>query len=199
MNGSSILVVEDEAIVAADLEERLSALGYSVFGVAATGMEAIGRAEANPPDLVLMDVVLRGAMDGIEAASKIRERADTPIVFLTASGDKETLDRLRNRITDGYIRKPFDDRTLEMAIELAILRHSAERERTRLIAELEESLARVRTLEGLLPICATCKNIRDDRGEWQRIESYIASRTGATFTHGLCPICAAAMLASIER
>jgi len=197
MNRSTILVVEDEAIIAADLEERLSALGYGVAGTAATGDDAVASVSRRSPDLVLMDVILRGPLDGIEAASRIHERADTPIVFLTASADPATLERLRRGVASGYIRKPFDDRTLEMNIELALLRHAAERERARTISELETALARVRTLEGLLPICAVCKNIRDEQGEWQRVEAYIAARSDAQFTHGYCPGCAAAVMKSI--
>lgn len=197
MNRPSILVVEDEAIIAADIEERLASLGYDVADTVATCADALDAFRANTPDLVLMDVILRGPDDGIEAASRIKERTDTPIVFLTASADPNTLSRLRREGASGYIRKPFDDRTLEMTIELALVRHAAERERTRTIAALEAALARVRTLEGLLPICSVCKDIRDESGHWQRIEQYIASHTEAQFTHGYCPTCADDVIKSI--
>lgn len=197
MNDASILVVEDEAIIAADLEERLAAMGYDVAGTAATGADALASVERKLPDLVLMDIILRGSTDGIDTAALIREDHDTPVVFLTASADPTTLARLRVGAASGYIRKPFDDRTLEMNIELALVRHAAEREKARTIAQLEDALARVRTLEGLLPICAVCKNIRDEDGSWQRIEAYIAAHTHADFTHGYCPTCAADVLRSI--
>lgn len=199
MNRASILVVEDEAIVAADIEERLAALGYGVAGSASSGVDAVGRAAEEPPDLVLMDVMLRGPMDGIEAAAMIRERVDSPVVFLTASADRSTLDRLRTPGAYGYIRKPFDDRTLEMNIELALVRHATEQALAKTVAELEIALGQVRTLEGLLPICACCKNIRDMDGDWHRIEAYIAQRTEASFTHGYCPACAEAALDSFRR
>ncbi|MFH1615943.1 MAG: histidine kinase dimerization/phosphoacceptor domain -containing protein [Planctomycetota bacterium] len=115
-----ILVVEDESIVAKDLQNTLQNLGYKVPAVVSSGQAAIEAAEKHKPDLVLMDIVLKGKMDGIEAAEQIRSRFNIPVVYLTAYTDDKTLERAK--ITDpfGYIVKPFDDRQLKTVIEMAV-------------------------------------------------------------------------------
>jgi len=186
-----ILVVEDDQLVAIDICTRLEALGfYNVAGRAATGEEAIEAAGQLKPDLVLMDIVLKDRMDGIEAAGIIRARYNLPVVYLTAYTDEGFLKRAKITEPFGYILKPFNARELHTTIEMALYRHRSEAEREKLIAELKEALAQVKTLRGCLPICATCKKIRDDKGYWTRIEQYIMDHTNADFTHGICPECA---------
>lgn len=128
MDGSAarILVVEDEAIVAMDISVRLRALGYEVVGPASTGVEALEIAEASRPDLVLMDVMLRGGMDGIEAARRIRETTGAPIVYLTAYADENTLRRAKVAEPLGYLLKPFEERELRTTIEMALYKHRTE-------------------------------------------------------------------------
>jgi signal transduction histidine kinase len=121
-----ILVVEDEQLVADDLRESLESLGYEVSGLAATGESAIAQAEQLCPHLVLMDIRLRGPMDGIVAATVIQERFQIPVIYLTANGDRNTLDRAKATRPFGYILKPFDDATLATTIEIALARHQAE-------------------------------------------------------------------------
>jgi PAS domain S-box-containing protein len=126
--GHRILVVEDQRIIAADLASTLKKLGYSVVGTAATGDDAVARACELGPELVLMDVRLRGEMDGIEAAAAIRRRADIPVVYLTAYADAETIARARLTTPFGFVVKPFDERELCAAIEIALYKHQTDRE-----------------------------------------------------------------------
>jgi two-component system cell cycle sensor histidine kinase/response regulator CckA len=122
-----ILVVEDESVVAEDIEQTLLGLGYEVQATAATGLEAIANTQNQSPDLVLMDVRLRGEMNGIEAACRIRQQCDVPVVFLTAFADADTVARARKTEPFGYIVKPFNDKELRGAIEVALNRHDLER------------------------------------------------------------------------
>jgi PAS domain S-box-containing protein len=316
-----ILLVEDEAIVAMDVQERLRSLGYTVPAVASTGKAAIQKAAEAQPDLVLMDIKLKGGMDGIQAADEIRGRFDIPIVYLTALSDEATLQRAKATGPFGYLRKPFDEGELRTAIEIALYKHKSERKvkeseqwlatilnsmgdgviatnaqgriefinpvaqeltgwrqeeaagndstqvlniinaetrgpaensvtrvlrdglevgwvnhtlliakdgteipidekaapitddqgaitgvvlilkdisqwvrleeaRENLITELQETLAQVKTLSGLLPICTSCKQIRDDQGYWHQLENYLRDHSDTEFTHGICPDCA---------
>ena len=125
---ATILVVEDENIVAMDLQQRLNDMGYSVPALAASSQDALRKAAEIRPDLVLMDIRLRGYVDGIEVAQKLREMLDVPFVYLTAHTDEATL--ARAKITDpfGYIVKPFDERILRSTIEMALYRRNTERQ-----------------------------------------------------------------------
>ncbi len=127
MAATKILVVEDEAIVAESIRIKLKKMGYSVISTASSADEAIRKTEEYLPDLVLMDIVLQGEMDGIGAAEQIYSRFDIPVVYLTAYSDEKTL--IRAKITDpfGYIIKPFKERDLQVAIEIALFKHDMER------------------------------------------------------------------------
>jgi diguanylate cyclase (GGDEF)-like protein/PAS domain S-box-containing protein len=121
-----ILLVEDEIIVAMDVQQRLEALHYHVVGHAVTGKEAVRLGSELHPDLILMDVKLRGPMDGIEAANQIRAASSVPIIYLTAFADDNTLSKARLTGASGYLIKPFEDRELHSAIEIALYKHSME-------------------------------------------------------------------------
>lgn len=123
-----ILVVEDESIVAQDIQEALESLGYEVPEVTDSGELAICKAEKIEPDLILMDVRLFGKMDGIEAARAISERFDIPVIFMTAHADEETLARAKVAGPFGYIIKPFEERELRTTIEIALYKHQMERQ-----------------------------------------------------------------------
>ncbi len=118
-----ILVVEDEAITALDIKQRLKGLGYSVPAIANTGEEAISFAESFKPDLVLMDIILKGEMDGTQAAKYISSHYQIPIIFLTAFIDEDTFKRAKLSDPYSYITKPFETRDLQIAIELALFKH----------------------------------------------------------------------------
>ena len=124
MAASTIMIVDDEIIIARELESRLRKLGYDVPGIAASGKEAIHLAEATAPDLVLMDIVLKGEIDGIEAATEIRKQRSVPVIYLTAYTDETTLRRARITEPFGYIVKPFSERELRANIEMALYKHN---------------------------------------------------------------------------
>lgn len=190
MAQTRILVVEDERLVAQDLQRRLRRMGYTVCAIAASGQEAIAYAAQMHPDLVLMDIVLHGPMDGVEAAAQIRARGPLPIIYLTAYVDGDTIQRAKVTEPFGYLLKPFDTKTLQTTIELALYKHQMEQERAALLRQLQEALASIKTLRGLLPICAACKKIRDDQGYWNQLEAYLSQHSEIQFTHGICPDCA---------
>jgi len=185
-----LLVVEDEAIVAADLEDRLNRMGYNVVGTAESGEEAIQMARELKPDLVFMDIMLKGEMDGIEAAAVMREVQSVPVIFLTANSNDTVINRAKVSEPFAYLLKPFDERHLKINVEMSLYKHQMELEREMLILELQEALAKVKTLTGLLPICAWCKNVRNDKGYWLSVEKYVQINTDAKFSHGVCPDCA---------
>lgn len=124
---ATILIVEDEAIVARDLKGRLGKLGYTVVGITARGEQAIKLAEQMLPDLVLMDIHLQGDMDGIQAACLIREQFAIPVVFATANADDTTLRCALGSEPFGYILKPFEERELRTTIEMALYKSRSDR------------------------------------------------------------------------
>jgi len=127
MSNASILIVEDEAIVAADLAGRLTRLGYIVSGCTGYGEAASTLMRERRPDLVLMDIRLAGALDGIEATERIRREFDVPVIYLTAHSDRETLERAKVTEPFGYILKPFESRELVAHIEMGLYKHQVER------------------------------------------------------------------------
>jgi PAS domain S-box-containing protein len=139
MTTARILVVEDQAIVAKDIENKLQKVGYVVPAIAFSGEEAIQRAAETRPDLVLMDIRLSGEMDGIEAAEEIRVRFDIPVVYLTGYADEETVQRAKVTEPFGYVLKPFEARELRSAIEVALYKHEMDK-------KLKESEERYRQL-----------------------------------------------------
>lgn len=116
MNHPRVLVVEDENIIAMDIQYTLKSFGYNVCGVVSTGEESIENASRTNPDLVLMDIKLRGKMDGLCAAKQIQSRSDIPVIYLTAYGDKNTLSRVDKTKPFGYIHKPFQEAELRTEI-----------------------------------------------------------------------------------
>lgn len=320
MNRARILVVEDEGIIAQDIQTTLEKLGYEVPAVAVVGEEAIEKAADLKPDLVLMDIVLWGGMDGVEAATHIRERLHIPVIFLTAHSDTATLQRAKITGPYGYIVKPLVERELRIGIEMALHKHAMDRriaeqdkwyattlasvgeaviatdagggvrfmnalaesitgwsqveavgrhldnimvlsaevapggshgpfaeavrkglvidwgsntwlwprrgpstpidytaarireedgamagvvvvfrditprremeeDRERLIRQLRAALENVKTLRSLLPVCASCKKIRDDQGYWEAVDAYIIKQGLGNVSHSICPDC----------
>jgi PAS domain S-box-containing protein len=321
MTGPQIMIVEDELIVAKNIEISLRKAGYEVPAIVSSGEEAIQQAGQLRPNLVLMDIRLQGEMLGVEAAEQIRTRFDIPVIYLTAYADKASLQQARRSQPFGYLLKPFRREELHSTIEMALYKHEidqklreselryrmvseltsdfaysvrvapdggfvtewitdahqritgftpdeamalglweglvhpddlplvaehlqvaltgqadvceyrtlrkdggvrwlrnharpawdadqcrvvridaaaqditeqrqAREERERLIQELQDALSKVKTLKSLLPICASCKKIRDDKGYWTAVESYIRKHAGVEFSHGICPDCA---------
>ncbi|MGB0385954.1 MAG: response regulator [Ardenticatenaceae bacterium] len=127
MAKSKILVVEDEMIIAMEIEDRLENLGYEVVDVVSSGPEAIQVAADMQPHLVLMDIMLKGPMDGISAGTEIQARLNIPIIYLTAYADQNTLQRAKISEPFGYLLKPFEKRELQIAIEMALYKYEMEK------------------------------------------------------------------------
>ncbi len=127
MNPVNILVVEDEIIVAMDIQSRLRKFGYTVLGLADSGEEAIKKAADDSLDLVLMDIHLKGKMDGVEAAQIIHNIFNVPIIYLTANADESTLARAKVTEPFGYILKPFKEKELKFTIEITLSKHRTEK------------------------------------------------------------------------
>lgn len=119
MTKKRILIVEDEMITAMDEQQCLESIGYEVIGIVASGEEAIVVAATDRPDLVIMDITLEGEMDGIEAAWKIRDNYNIPVIFVTAHGDKSLFEAATYHEFTGYLIKPFDIESLKFNIEAA--------------------------------------------------------------------------------
>ncbi len=321
MKSQRILIVEDEAIVAKNIEIALKKKGYDVPAMAASGPDAIEKAAQFQPDLVLMDIRLQGDMLGVEAAEQIHAHYEIPVVYLTSYSDEATLQRAMKSKPFGYLVKPFRAEDLHTTIAMALYKHEMDQrlrnsetryrvvseltsdfaycvkvepdgtlhvewvtdaftritgytadertqkglwadlvhpddrpiaqehlqaalsgqvdvseyrivrrdgeirwlreharpawdedekrvvrfyaaaqditdrkqayeEREVLIGDLQDALTKVKTLSGLLPICSSCKKIRDDEGYWTAVEVYLLERSDAQFSHGLCPHCA---------
>ena len=122
-----IVIVEDEGLLAADLESRLKSAGYQVPGTADSGEPALQLIRESLPDLVLMDIRLKGDQDGIRVAEQVREELDIPVVYLTAYEDRATLERASRTQAYGYIKKPIVSASLRGSIEMAIAKHRYER------------------------------------------------------------------------
>jgi PAS domain S-box-containing protein len=301
---TGIMIVEDEIVVAVDIEERLKNMGYQVSGIATSGGEAIARLGNNSVDLVLMDIGLKGDMDGIETARHIRENSAVPVIYLTAYADDKTLARAQVTEPFGYLLKPVNEKELHSTVKMALYkckmerRLKDERERFRIVADytldweywwsptegflyvspscrtitgysveefignprimedivhwedwsswekylgnlkpevtpemiefriltrqgeerwiqgicfqiidgggrylgirgshrditkLKRAESELKKLRGILPICASCKKVRDDKGYWYQVEEYIRDHSEAEFSHSLCPECA---------
>jgi CheY-like chemotaxis protein len=127
MEDVKILVVEDENIIGLNIKKKLKSFGYTVPAIVSTGEEAIKMAEITFPDLILMDVRLKGNMDGVEAAGEIRKNFDIPVVYLTAYSDDEVLEKAKKTEPYGYIVKPFKANDLKSNIEMALYRHKMEK------------------------------------------------------------------------
>ena len=144
MNKIQILIVEDEGLVAKDLQSMLRRLGYEVPATVGTGELAIQTAAANMPDLILMDINLRGKMDGVMAAETINANQDVPIVYLTANSDEATLQRAKVTDPFGFLIKPFEERSIQAGIEVALYKHKTEkqnREREQWLSTTLKSIA----------------------------------------------------------
>jgi DNA-binding response OmpR family regulator len=214
----AILIVDDTPANLKLLVDTLTAEAYQVFP-ADSGELALDAIAACPPELILLDIRMPGmdGFEVFRRLKALPERCDIPVVFISASMDSaERVEGLKLGAVD-YIPKPFQKEELlarvSTHLELRRMRVRLERqaadlrganeqlqselgERKRVEAslhaknaELVEALARVKSLSGLLPICAGCKKIRDDQGYWSQVESYIQKHSEATFTHGFCPAC----------
>ena len=189
---TKILVVDDDPDILFATARIVEKAGYQVFK-ASSASECLEAASKNQPDLILMDVILPD-MKGTELCRKIKENEALSHIFVilisgVMTGSGKQADGLEAG-ADGYIARPVSNRELKARIDSMIRILSAERERDRLIIELQKALDEVKKLSGLLPICSYCKKIRDDQGYWNNLENYISSHSDAFFSHCICEKCA---------
>ncbi len=176
-NESLILIVDDNMENLKVLGGLLNDEGY-LIAVSTNGKDALDFTEKNKPDLILLDIMMPG-MNGYETCEKLKENAgtkDIPVIFLSALG--ETDDIVKGFEAGGvdYVMKPYNSRELLARVKTHI--------------DLKKAMEEIRTLRGIIPICAKCKKIRDDHGFWEQVEEYVAKRSGAIFSHSVCPECA---------
>lgn len=187
-----ILVVDDAPEVLFATSRVVASAGYTVLE-AGSGSQCREILAKEQPDLVLLDVMLPDT-DGRELCREIKSNPDFKGVFVvltsgmkTASSDQA--DGLECG-ADGYIARPLSNRELKARVDAMVRILSAERDRDRLIDELQEALARVKRLSGLLPYCSYCKKIRDDQGYWQQLEEFVRAHSDAELGDSICPACA---------
>jgi DNA-binding response OmpR family regulator len=184
-----ILIVDDTATNVQILHEALKNEFKTFFAL--NGHDALQQARSIAPDLILLDVMMPG-MDGFEVCRQLKDDVllrEIPVIFITALGQSEEESKgLRLGAAD-YITKPFNPELVLLRVhnhmELKNRRDALE-QRTR---ELEKALDEIKVLQGIIPICAACKKIRDDQGGWQQMEVYIAEHSDAEFSHSICPGC----------
>jgi AmiR/NasT family two-component response regulator len=184
-----ILIAEDDYLVCEAIKHALKDLGYEMVGEASDGAEAVEMACTLNPDVVLMDIQMP-ELDGLEATRQIQSRCPMPVVVLTAHESQELVEKASEVGVSAYLIKPPKQTEIERAIVIALARHEDLMKLRLLNKELEKALSEIKTLRGILPICASCKNVRDDKGYWNQIESYIRDHSEAEFSHSLCPECA---------
>lgn len=186
---ASIMIVDD---LPSNIQILSEILGkeYSVF-FALNGMDALEQVKMTRPDLILLDIVMPG-ISGLEVCRRLKEdprMTDIPVIFITAlDHPEEEQEGLKLGAAD-YISKPFNPDIVQLRVSNHIelkMRTDALKERTR---ELEDALSSIKRLKGLLPICSSCKKIRNDKGYWKQIEEYFSENSDIMFSHGLCPKC----------
>jgi len=193
-----VLIVDDEPDIIIILRKYLEKCGLGVL-TAQNGREAIEILHKSDVRLVVTDRMMP-EMDGITLCRSIRASELSGyvyIIILTVSGSKEDIVDGINAGADDYVTKPFNLEELKVRVDsgLRVLAleqslHEKIKEEEILVGELKAALDQVQKLSGMLPICATCKKIRDDKGYWNKIETYICEHSEAKFTHGMCPDCA---------
>jgi CheY-like chemotaxis protein len=172
------------------LFDYLKGLGYRVL-VQTNGESAIAAMRQMPPDIVLLDVMMPG-IDGFETCRRLKANnatKDIPVIFMTALTDAvDEVKGLEVGAVD-YITKPIMVEVVSARINTHLALRSTQKQLEEKNLQLQQALKNIKTLEGLIPICANCKQVRDDEGFWQQIEVYIKDHTDAKFSHGLCPDC----------
>ncbi len=212
---SHIFIVDDDAITRQLLRNMLASDGFTGLFDMPTGEAALEAAAERMPDLVLLDIQMPG-MEGYDVCRAIRgleNGGDVPIVMITGA-DSETDTPLKASFDAGasdFISKPVRPLELLARVRSALSikqardrvkqelsrRIRAEQENAKIIAELQAALQTINTLNGLLPICASCKSIRDDSGYWSQLESYISAHSDVEFSHSICPECTERYLAEL--
>ena len=189
----NVLLIDDDPIQIQAIQNLLAAAGSQRFELNGAGSlpEGLERLAAGGVDVVLLDLGLPDS-SGVETFTRLHLRfPKLPVVVCTGLEDEVLgLELVQAGAQDYLIKGKVSSLLLGRTLRYAIERKLAALERDRLIAELQEALANIKTLSGLVPICAGCKKIRDDKGYWSQVEIYVAKHSGARFSHGICPECA---------
>ncbi|MGH9404019.1 MAG: response regulator transcription factor [Terriglobia bacterium] len=186
-----LLIAEDDPVSRRMLDAMCRSWGYEVTAVSdgQAALEVLLGDDA--PSLIILDWMMP-EIDGLEVLKQVRARCpEKPsyIILLTARAKKDDIIRALDAEADDYVIKPFDYHELRARIQVGARVVRLQTALAERVTELEKALTRVKSLQGLLPMCSYCKRIRNDRNYWQQVESYIAERSEAEFTHGVCPHC----------
>jgi DNA-binding response OmpR family regulator len=199
-----ILIAEDDAVTRRILQATLERLGWEVItasdGSAAwRALEALGGKDA--PEVALLDWMMPG-MDGIQICRKLRS---TPgfefiyVILLTSRTDKEDVAMGLTAGANDYIAKPFHPIELESRVRVGQRMVKLQRSLAARVTQLEEALAHVQRLQGLLPICSYCKKVRNEANYWEQVDSYLSTHSDLDFTHGICPQCEERLMKELDE
>ena len=195
-----ILIADDDDVSLMALEAMLRKRGHTVLtaGDGAAAWQIMQDAE--PPPLAILDWMMPG-LDGVELCRRARAEPRLKTLYLmllTSRGSREHLLEGLQAGANDYITKPFDRAELEARVNVGVEVVNLQTELRCRVCELEDALASVKQLQGMLPICSYCKKIRDDGNCWEQLEGYISRHSDARFSHGICPDCLTAVLAPIQ-
>lgn len=186
-----ILIAEDDPISAYLVQNTLAIFGYDVV-VTRDGLEAWEVfQQQDTPQLAIIDWMMPG-MDGVEVCQRVRQiETSTPpyLILLTAKGAKENIVEGLSSGANDYIIKPFDRNELRARVQVGMTVVQLQQSLAKRVSELEDAVAHVKLLQGILPICSYCKHVRDDQNYWQTVESYVSNHSEAKFSHSVCPSC----------
>jgi len=195
-----ILIAEDDPVSRRLLQAALIKWGYEVV-VTTNGKEAWQALQSpDAPDLLILDWLMP-EMDGVEICREARKshaHKSAYIILLTSRGSKDDIIKGLEAGADDYVTKPFDHGELRARVQVGSRVVQLQTTLADRVVELEEAIASVKTLQGLLPICCYCKKIRDDGNYWHRVESYIAGHANVRFSHGICPDCSEKLKADLN-
>jgi two-component system, response regulator PdtaR len=199
----NVLIVEDDALINESITRQISRLGHAPAGQAFDGVSAVELACQTHPAVILMDLQMidpdtgrEDLMAGLKATRLIQDRAPAAVIILTAHESPDLVRQASRAGVSGYLIKPAPDQDLSRMITIARDRFEemvelrlTTQDLTRHNHEMQATLSRSKRLKGLLSVCAWCKNIRDEEGDWKALEVYVQTHSEATFTHGVCPAC----------
>jgi DNA-binding response OmpR family regulator len=186
-----ILIAEDDPISSRVLCVTLEKWGYEL-AVTSDGEAALAALQDDDaPPLAILDWMMPG-LDGVEVCRRVRQTprpVPTYIIMLTAKGGKDDIVTGIEAGANDYLTKPFDRAELRVRVRVGVQMIELQMNLAERVRELEEALAEVKQLHGIIPICSYCKMIRDDQNYWQKVESYISQHSEAKFSHSICPSC----------
>jgi len=200
MDDRRVLVAEDDPTCARILQVSLGNWGFDPvqYGDGAAAWDALQ--QPTPPSLAILDWMMPG-MDGVEVCQRVRARPELAgmyIIMLTTRASKEDVVEGLWSGADDYVVKPFHIQEMRARVQVGMRVLSLQRSLADRVAELERAANSIKQLQGLLPMCAYCKSIRNDQNYWERVEQYLSEHAGTQFTHGICPSCYSKLIGSLE-